>query len=135
VLEAQAERNEAIRKAEAAYATFAQRSDARKRLGFDKEWGLFLRARDELLDGTDPAVVCDGYRARRARALQAHAALMDFRLYWETLGKALTGRELVLIDADKITGRRQLLFMDPEQWRVPVPVLIPPDRELRPSGP
>ncbi len=129
VLMAQAERNEAIRQAEANYATFAQRSQARKRLGFDYEWAEFLGAVDGLLDGTDPAAVCDRYCARRAQALQTHAALMDFRLYWETLSRSLTGRDLVLIDAAKITGRRQLMFLDPEQWRIPVPILIQPDRE------
>jgi hypothetical protein len=42
--------------------------------------------------------------------------------------RALSGRELILIDADKIQGRRQLFVFDPEQLRVPVPMLLPSDR-------
>ena len=78
---------------------------------------MYSGAVDELLDGTDPAAVHDRYQARRKQALAVHASLLDFRLYWESLGRALNGRELVLIDAEKIRGRRQLLFLDPEQWR------------------
>ena len=34
----------------------------------------------------------------------------------------------MIVDADKVPGRRQLLLLDPEQFRVPVPMLAPPER-------
>jgi Cu+-exporting ATPase len=53
------------------------------------------------------------------------AALTDFRLFWDALGKALNGREKLIIDADKVPGRRQLLLFDPDKFKIPVPVMIP----------
>jgi Cu+-exporting ATPase len=129
ILTAEAQKDAAIREAQAVHDVFLQQSEARQRIGLDHEYGLFLGAVDELLEGADPAAVYDRYHERRARALETHAALMDFRLYWERLGQALKGREMVLIDADKIAGRRQLLFFDLEQWRIPVPVLLPGNRD------
>ncbi len=69
------------------------------------------------------------------------AALTDFRLYWDALAQALAGREKVIIDADKVPGRRHLLFLDPEQFRFPFPFTIPregsptPPRSSRPEMP
>ncbi len=51
--------------------------------------------------------------------------LNDFRLFWTALGRSLGGRDKLIIDADQIPGRRHLLLMDPEQFRVPVPILAP----------
>jgi hypothetical protein len=52
------------------------------------------------------------------------ATLTDFRLFWDMLGRALTGRDLVLIDADKVAGRRNFLLLDAEQFRPP-PAVVP----------
>jgi hypothetical protein len=143
VQEAKANRVKIETQAEAAYAetvTQAQAererfllwSRARQALPWEQEWPLALDAVDGLLRGDDPADVHAGYAKRRTQAQAAQAALMDFRLYWEALGRALTGRELVLVDAAKVPGRRQLLLLDPEQFRMPFPVLVPqggmPDR-------
>src|SRR5262249_162315 len=51
--------------------------------------------------------------------------LTDFRLFWDALGKALAGREKLIVEGDKVPGRRQLLLFDPEKFKVPVPVLVP----------
>ncbi len=51
--------------------------------------------------------------------------LTDFRLFWDALGRALSGREKLIVDADKVPGRRTLLLFDPEKFKVPVPVLVP----------
>ncbi len=53
------------------------------------------------------------------------AVLTDFRLFWDALGKALSGREKLIVDADKVPGRRQLLLFDPDKFKIPVPVMIP----------
>ncbi|HZZ77861.1 MAG TPA: cation-translocating P-type ATPase family protein [Gemmataceae bacterium] len=62
---------------------------------------------------------------------KAHPNLMDYRLYWDAIGKALAGREMLLIDSDKVSGKRNLMLFDPELFRVPVPILMRPDPELR----
>jgi hypothetical protein len=94
-----------------------------------------LDAVDGLLAGQDPAEVYTAYEKRRTEAQAAQAALVDFRLYWEALGRALQGREVVLVDADKVPGRRQLLLLDPEQFRMPFPVLVPQGRNLPDRSP
>ena len=59
-------------------------------------------------------------------ARQGAADLSDFRLFWDVTGKALTGRDLVLIDADNIRGQRQLMLFDPDKLRIPIPMWMPP---------
>ena len=54
--------------------------------------------------------------------------LVDFRLYWDNLARALSGRELLLIDADQVRGQRNLMLFDPDQLRIPVPMWLPPGR-------
>ena len=65
------------------------------------------------------------------RPRKDHPGLVDFRLYWDSVSKALAGRELILIDSDKVAGRRNLMLFDPELFRVPVPIIMRPDPELR----
>jgi Cu+-exporting ATPase len=126
--EARAAYTEAVQQAEAERDRFLLWSAARKGLPWEREWPLFLDAVDGLLGGEDPAEVYTLYGKRRTEAQTAQAALMDFRLYWEALGRALQGREMVLVDADTVAGRRQLLLLDPEQFRMPFPVLVPQSR-------
>ena len=45
--------------------------------------------------------------------------LTDFRLYWDALAEALTGRDKVLLDTDKIPARRNLWLMPFESLRMP----------------
>jgi Cu+-exporting ATPase len=52
--------------------------------------------------------------------------LTEFTLLWETRGKALGGRDKVILDADKVRGRR-LLFFDPDQPFVPPPAVFLPE--------
>ena len=72
------------------------------------------------------------HRKERDALLAAQPGLVDYRLYWEAAARALVGREMLLIDSDKVVGRRNLMLFDPEQFRVPFPVFLPPDREIRP---
>jgi hypothetical protein len=68
------------------------------------------------------------YEGRRQERIAAQKSLTDFRLFWDALGEALAGREKIIIDADKVHGRRQLLLFDPDQLRMPAPLMIPPER-------
>jgi regulator of protease activity HflC (stomatin/prohibitin superfamily) len=61
-----------------------------------------------------------------------HPALVDFRIYWDSIGKALSGRELLLIDSDKVAGRRNLMLFDPELFRAAPPVIMQPGAPFRP---
>ncbi|GIW81088.1 MAG: hypothetical protein KatS3mg105_2895 [Gemmatales bacterium] len=69
--------------------------------------------------------------------LQSRTRLTDFRMFWDAIGGALNGRSKIIIDADKVPGRRQLLIFDPEDLRPP-PVFLPnrglPPRQTLPDG-
>jgi hypothetical protein len=72
------------------------------------------------------------YEQRRRAAIALQTTLTDFRLFWDALAVSLSGRDKLIIDAENVPGRRQLLLFDPEQFRVPVPVLVSPDRKSMP---
>ena len=115
VLEAQADRD-----------VFLSKSQARKTLSAAHESMLRKAIADE---GTrSPAEVDKEFQKRRDLFARTQLLLTDFRLFWDVLGRSLTGRDIVIVDADKIAGRRHLLLLDPDQFRVPVPMLMPPDR-------
>jgi len=135
VLSAQAAKKEKILQAQADRITFLTKSAVRKELSFDQETALCLEGVQAVLAGGTPEVVAADIESRRKALIQVQATLTDFRLFWDALSRALTGRDLVLIDADKVPGRRTLLLFDPDQLRVPFPVLMPSQRELPPRGP
>jgi hypothetical protein len=63
------------------------------------------------------------------QAARANApALNDFRLFWDAVSQALAGRDKVIVDAEKLPGRRQLLLFDPESPRGVLPGVLPPTR-------
>jgi Cu+-exporting ATPase len=131
VLRAEAAKKEKIRQAEADRITFLTKSAARKDLDFEHEVNLCLDGVHAVLAGGN----LEDVERRRQDMIQAQATLTDFRLFWDTLSRALTGRDLILIDADKVPGRRTLLLFDPDQFRVPVPMLLPREREPPARGP
>ena len=59
------------------------------------------------------------------------ASLTEFRLTWGALAVALGGRAKVIVDSDRIPGRRQLLLYDPGS--LPPPVSPKPTNEKPPS--
>jgi Cu+-exporting ATPase len=129
VRRAEAAAHERVTQTEAAQTSFLARHEARARLGLAEEWRLFRDAFLALRDGQEPAVVHRDYERRRGERIAAQALLTDFRLFWDALGQSLAGRDKVILDADKVPGRRQLLLFDPDQFRVPVPVMVgQPDR-------
>jgi Cu+-exporting ATPase len=66
-------------------------------------------------------------REREAR-LASRRALIDFRLGWEAAARALAGRDKVIVDADRLPGKRQLWLIDPDVLR-PAPVVLPAPKE------
>ena len=124
VSQARAAKAEKVQQAEADYLRFMALHRARKELSVGAEIDLALNAAAELFQAKTVEEVGVKYRQRRDAMLALQAALVDFRLSWEVISKALTGRELLLIDSDKIGGRLNLMLFDPEQFRVPF--LVPP---------
>jgi Cu+-exporting ATPase len=125
VRRAQAARTEKVADAEAGRDAFLARQNARATLAWDSEARLLLDAMADMRAGKTPAVAYERYRSRRAALLALLPLVNDFRIFWTELGRALAGRDKMIIDADKVPGRRNLLLVDPEQFRVPVPLLSP----------
>jgi regulator of protease activity HflC (stomatin/prohibitin superfamily) len=126
--QAEATRVERVRQAEGSQAAFLARHSARARLTRGQEARLLADAFAAAVQGQPAEDAYRDYAARRAELVRAQQAVMDFRLFWDTLGQSLTGREKVIIDAEKLPGRRHLFLVDPDQFRVPVPMLSPYDR-------
>jgi Cu+-exporting ATPase len=105
--------------------------------------GLSTRDELELLrdvvrgmwEGKDAAAVYHVYEQHRRERLAVQTALTDFRLFWDALTSALKGRDLMVIDADKVPGRRHLFLFDPDALRLPLPGLLGPGRGPAPRGP
>jgi Cu+-exporting ATPase len=124
--EARAAKTLKIKLAEGARDAFKARSQGRKTLGKAQE--------ARLLTGASPAVTSADSERRRKEMMALQASLTDFRLFWDNLGRALTGRELVLIDADKVPGRRHLWLVDPDQIRPPAVLMLPREGPPQRSG-
>jgi Cu+-exporting ATPase len=131
--QAAAETHEQVKMAEAYRSQFLARLQARTTLSGAQEWQLFLSALDAIRGGQSMAAAYREYERHRQQLLTTQAALTDFRLFWDSLSAALSGREKVLIDADKVPGRRHLLLFDPDQFRIPVPMLMQPGRGSMPA--
>jgi Cu+-exporting ATPase len=117
---------EKTKQAEGQRDRFIAHQRARRTLTDSQEYRLASRALGALWRGEPEGKVEERWRQERAALVTANAALADFRIYWETFGKALTGRELVLIDADQVRGQRNLMLFDPDQFRMPIPMWVPP---------
>lgn len=124
--QASALKNEKILQAEADRDVFLAKSLARKTTSLAQETALRKAIADE--GGRSSAAIEAEFLRRRDSFAKTQVLLTDFRLFWDALGRSLTGRDIVIVDADKISGRRHLLLLDPDQFRVPVPMLLPPDR-------
>jgi hypothetical protein len=131
VRQAEAAARERVRLAEADRDVFLARLQARTRLSLDEEWALIDAAFEEPTSSTDPDVAYAAYQRRRDERLAAQPLLTDFRLAWEALVAVLGKREKVIVDADKLAGRRHLFFFDPDLFRPPVPLMGMPERSPR----
>ena len=94
------------------------------------EAGLAAEAVAAVIAGRNSEAAMAEYRKRRDELLAVRRSLTEFRLSWEALAAALGGRAKVIVDADRVPGRRQLLLFDPAPAMPPI--LVRPDREQRP---
>jgi Cu+-exporting ATPase len=113
---------------------FLIRQRVRAGLSLREEWQLLREALAAMADGKDAATVGRAYTERRHERLAVRAALTDFRLFWDALAQALEDRDLILIDADKVPGRRHLFLLDPDALGMP-PAMFLPGRGPAPRGP
>jgi regulator of protease activity HflC (stomatin/prohibitin superfamily) len=132
---AEADRNQLLRQAAADQAVFLARQSARTQLSVEQETALLGRVAEDLLSGKSPAEAHRTYEQRRGNLLAWQGRLTDFRLFWNSMEQALAGREKLIVDAEKVPGRRHMLLFDPAQFRIPIPMLTPPERSpLNPQG-
>jgi Cu+-exporting ATPase len=132
VRQAEAERYEKVRRAQARLTDFLARYRARSRLSPAREWALARDAFVAFGNGKSAEEVGKEYQRRRGEARAAQEALADFRLYWEMLSASLAGRPKVVIDADRVPGRRHLWLLPFEPMAFPFPGMGLPDRAPRP---
>jgi Cu+-exporting ATPase len=116
-------------------ARFQARSRGRRDVDFLDEVYLTLGAADAVLRGRPVAAVTEEHERRRQQIRQVQAALTDMRIYWDQLGNSLIGRDMVLIDAENVKGQRNFFLFDPDQFRVPMPMFVPADRNPPPRAP
>jgi Cu+-exporting ATPase len=126
---------EKVAQAEAARDEFLAWYRARHRLGPLEELRLLGEALlAHLCTGESWNTTVEDYRHRREELVAVRRTLIDSRLAWATLTAVLSGRDKVIVDAERVPGRRQLLLFDPEQLRPP-PVILPRPDPRREEGP
>jgi Cu+-exporting ATPase len=130
IRQAEAQRFETIRLASARKVEFLARQALRSRLSFREELQLLGEAADAILRGRKVDLVKREYQHQRRERLAAQTALMDFRMYQESLTQALAGRSKVLIDSEKLPARRSLWLVPFE----PPPFPLSGTRSPRPRG-
>jgi Cu+-exporting ATPase len=128
ITEAHAHKVETIQRAMTDAERFLAWHRARHSLDVAQEKHLKQLATDAAQRGDPPDKIQRDVAARRKELLTIHASLTDFRIFWDALSNSLAGRPLVLIDADKIKGQRNLMLIEPELLRPPM--LMPPDRRV-----
>jgi hypothetical protein len=128
IRKAEATRDEAIVLAQARLDAFRLRYQQRSQLTPEHETRL---ARAALFEGAGVFGVAEDYLHRRRDAVQLQETLTDFRLYWDMLAATLAGRDKIIIDADKVPGRRHLwLLPDPPRGPIlPPGTMTPRGRE------
>jgi P-type Cu+ transporter len=96
---------------------------ARTQLRWEEEWRLIEDCLNAIELGIDADRAISDYEERRAALQQVRRHLTDFRLAWDAIVGVLRSRDKIIIDADKLPGRRHLFLIDPDLIR---PALLTP---------
>jgi Cu+-exporting ATPase len=86
----------------------------------------WVKVRTELSPSEEASVSNDP--AKRERLLATRRYLTEFRLALDAAVSVLAGRDKVIVDADKVPGKRTLMMFDPETLRLPTVPKQPPDQ-------
>jgi Cu+-exporting ATPase len=132
-LRAEAAKEHSIRLAEARLAEFRALYRTRSELPLAVEIRLLSETARAVAGGQDVAAAAREYSQQRGELLATQSALTDFRLYWQRLGDALAGRDKVIVDADRVPGRRHLWLAPFEPPRLPPGAPAERNRERMPS--
>jgi Cu+-exporting ATPase len=109
--------------------SFTARYRARGQLSWRQEWELFRDVVWLAPATQDPEEVGREYARRRKEAIAQAEVWSDFRRYWIALDAALFNREKVVIDSEKVPGRRHLWLVPFEPFRLMMPPgMTMPDR-------
>jgi Cu+-exporting ATPase len=119
VREAEGRAAESVALAHAAHDAFLDWYRVRTELDPADEARLASHAIGRWLATSDGALAFTAYQQQRRDRLAIRRSLTDFRLAWDALAQALAGRSKVIVDTDRLPGRRQLLLFDPEQFTPP----------------
>jgi len=131
LVQARAAGTEKIQEAERDRSRFLAHYRPRVNLSAVAEIEISLNAAQQLYAGKGMEDVAAAYHVERGVKLAQLPELVDFRLYWDAVSRSLSGRRMLLIDSDKVLGRRNLMLFDPEQFRIPIPMMMPQDRAPR----
>jgi Cu+-exporting ATPase len=131
ILQAYAKRARTEGLAQARRDEFLARYQARIELTAKQEGKLVADAVLAVLQGQAPDEAYRAYLSQRGELLARQILVHDFRIYWTDLANALAGRKKIVIDADKVPGRRTLLFT-PAWPGLPLPALMSPAPERAP---
>jgi Cu+-exporting ATPase len=121
--EALAFRTRKLEESRATRDVILARRSARTHLTWTQEASQLLVLLGDVIDGRMAEEAGRDYLRRRQESLAAQAVLTDFRLFWDTLGRTLAGREKVILDAENVPVRRHLFLLPLDLLRIPVPVL------------
>jgi len=119
IRQAEAGSHQTLALAQAQQDVFRARWQARNRLPLGRELLLLGNGIDLYLTGKPAEEAARAYWTARREALSVQAQLTDFRLYWDMLTTALSGRDKVIVDAENVPGRRHLWLLPPEMLRPP----------------
>jgi regulator of protease activity HflC (stomatin/prohibitin superfamily) len=133
VRNAQGQKTAVILGAQADRDRFLAREQARNRLRPSEEQQLLNEAFAAVRRGRSVAAAYRELERRYRARIAVQQFLTDFRLFWEALTSALKGRDTIIVDSDKVPGRRHLFLFDLNQLRVPVPGMFLPGPAARPS--
>lgn len=137
--DAEANAHQKVRHAETARDAFLARQRSRTGLSVHDEWSLLSEAALGVAGGRAPELAYRDYRQRRDQRFALQPYLTDFRLSLRFLAESLQKRDKVILDSDKVPGKRHLLMFDPEFFRPPAPIILQgnsmPERTSAQQGP
>jgi Cu+-exporting ATPase len=131
IRQAESARFEKERMAVARQIEFLARRRARSVLSWQEEWDLFWDLYQDLAVGRPAVEAKREYRQKRSDAIARQEALTDFRIYWDSLTAALAGRPKVMVDAERLPGRRSLWLVPFEPMPFAPGMALPSMRQSR----